>query len=35
MRAQGPWRPLATAFLVALLLPVGLFAQERATIVGL
>lgn len=34
MRAQELWRPLATAFLLALLLPVGLFAQERATIVG-
>jgi hypothetical protein len=35
MRAQELWRPLATAFLLALLLPVGLFAQEKGTIVGM
>lgn len=34
MRGHELWRPLATAFLLALLLPVGLFAQETATVVG-
>ncbi len=35
MRAQELLRSLATAFLLALLLPVGLFAQEKGTIVGM
>jgi len=35
MRAQELLRPLATAFLLALLLPVGLLAQEKGTMVGM